>query len=108
MSDWKYVQQAKSERLAKLHHFSVMKQHAGGEIELIITVKEYAMPETGHLHFYAETDKLLNQKAAPFRACGWGDSLMSALAECMRNVRRFEYEADDTQQAKTPAAASNC
>ena len=108
MSDWKYVQQSKSEKLAKLHHFSVMKQYDGGEVELIITVKEYATPETGHLHFFAETDKLLNQRLAPFRACGWGDSLMGALAECLRNIRRFEYQADGTAAPATEQAASNC
>ena len=106
MSDWKYVQQSKAEKLAKLHHFSVMKQYEGGEVELLITVKEYATPETGHLHFFAETDKCLNQKMAPFRACGWGDSLMGALAECLRNVRRFDYQVEDATAANAPAASN--
>ncbi len=36
MSDWKYLQQHNSEKLARLHFFSVMK----GEVEVRITVWE--------------------------------------------------------------------
>ena len=106
MSDWKYAQNNNSERLARLHHFSTMKKHAAGEIELIITVKEFATPETGHMQFYAETDKCLNQKTAPFRPCGWGDTMLGALAECMRNVRRFEYEGEEAAGSAGRAAQS--
>jgi hypothetical protein len=92
MSDWKHVQLDQSEQLAKLHFFSVKKKHASGPVELRITVWEYATPEIGALEFFAQTDVELNQKIAPFRPCGWSSTLAGALAECLRNVRKFEYE----------------
>lgn len=92
MEDWKYSQNQPSEALAKLHFFSTKKKHAGGEVELRITVKEFVSAEIGDLLFYAEADKDLNQGIAPFRPCGWGSTLSAALSECMRNIRRFEYE----------------
>lgn len=101
MEDWKYAQAQPSEALAKLHFFSMKKRHRGGEVELRITVREYAAPEIGDLAFYAEADRDLNQNTAPFRPCGWGSTLSSALGECLRNVRRFEYE--EPEKASTNA-----
>ena len=92
MEDWKYAQAQASEALAKLHFFSVKKKHRTGEVELRITVKEFVSAEIGDLLFYAEADRDLNQGTAPFRPCGWGNTLSAALSECMRNIRRFDYE----------------
>jgi hypothetical protein len=92
MSDWKYLQQEPSEQLAKLHFFSVKKPHASGELEIRITVWEYATPEIGSLQFFAQGDAELNQRTAPFQPCGWSDTLTGALSECLRNIRKFEYE----------------
>jgi len=102
MDDWKYSQTQPSEALAKLHVFSIKKRHAAGEVELRITVKEFANPEIGDLTFYAEADQDLNQMTAPFRPCGWGNTLSNALSECIRNIRRFEYEGPE--QASTTAS----
>jgi hypothetical protein len=44
------------------------------------------------LGFYAEADKQTNQKAAPYTAVGWGNTLLAALAQCMREVERFPYQ----------------
>ena len=92
MNEWKYAQADPSEALCKVHLFSTKKKHASGEVELHITVKEYITPEVRDLLFYAEADKELNQKTAPFRPCGWSNTMLGALSECMRNIRRFEYE----------------
>ncbi|MGD1095070.1 MAG: hypothetical protein ABSB35_24150, partial [Bryobacteraceae bacterium] len=62
MSDWKYVQIDPSETLAKLHFFSVKKKHASGDLEVRITVQEFATPEIGALQFFAMADVELNQK----------------------------------------------
>ena len=59
MSEWKYAQQERSEKLAKLHFFSVVKSCPQGDVELRITVKEFAAPDTGNLQFFAETAGLL-------------------------------------------------
>lgn len=101
MSDWKYAQDDPSEALAKLHFFTVRKQHASGEVELRITVKEFATAKTGDMMFFAEADQYLNQKAAPFRPCGWSNTLLGALSDCMRNIRRFEYEGPEAGSAAT-------
>lgn len=97
MSDWKDAQAQPEEALARLHFFSTKKRLASGEMELRITVREYVTADVGDLLFFAEADCELNQKTAPFRPCGWGKTLHGALTECMRNIRRFEYE--EPQQA---------
>jgi hypothetical protein len=95
MNDWKYVQRDPSEALAQLHFYSVTKKHACGEIEARITVKEFATPKTSDMKFLATADIELNQKTLKFQPIGWGETLLSALAECMRNLRKFEYEIED-------------
>src|SRR5580698_1798623 len=95
MSDWKFLQGDPSEALAKLHFFSVAKKHAAGEIEARITVKEFATPQLRDLHFFAVADIELNQKTLRFQPVGWSDSLMGAVAECLKNLRKFEYESLD-------------
>jgi len=95
MSEWKYVQEHPSEALSRLHFFSVRKKHSAGEIETRITVREFATPEIGALQCFAIADIELNQKTAKFQPSGWGDTLMGALSECLKNLRRFEYEGPD-------------
>lgn len=92
MNDWKFLQKDSSEALARLHFFSITKKHASGEIEARITVKEFATAATSDMQYFAMADIALNQKSLPFHPAGWGETLMGALAECLRNLRRFEYE----------------
>jgi len=92
MNDWKLVQKDPSEALAKLHFFSVTKKHASGEIEARITVKEFVTAKTSDMQYYATADIELNQKTLRFQPCGWSETLMGALSECMRNMRKFDYE----------------
>jgi hypothetical protein len=95
MEDWKFTQEGLGESLARLHFFSAKKKHATGEIEARITVKEFATARTADMKFYASADLELNQKAMPFQPCGWGETLQCALTECLRNLRKFEYETLD-------------
>lgn len=100
MNDWKFLQKDHSEALAQLHFFSVTKKHASGEVEARITVKEFATAKTSDMKFFATADVALNQKTLKFHPCGWGDTLMIALAECLRNLRKFEYEELDQPSAQ--------
>jgi hypothetical protein len=102
MNEWKLVQKDPSEALAKLHFFSVTKKHASGEIEARITVKEFVTAKTSDMQYFATADIELNQKTLKFQPCGWSETLMGALAECMRNMRKFEYESVD-QTSETPS-----
>jgi hypothetical protein len=99
MENWKYVRRDSSEALANPHFFSVTKKHASGEIEIRITIKEFATPSNTDLAFFAQADIELNQKALRFRPFGWHETMMGALAECMRNVRRFDFEHPDADAA---------
>ncbi len=100
MNDWKFAQKDPSEALAKLHFFSVTKKHAEGELEARITVKEFATWKTTDLKFLATADIELNQRTLKFQPVGWSETLLGALAECLRNLRNFEYESLD----KSPAS----
>jgi len=102
MEDWKFVQKDPSEGLAKLHFFSVTKKHASGELEARITVKEFATAKTSDMKFLATADIAVNQKALKFHPVGWSETLLGALSECMRNLRKFEYEG--LEQAPAPPA----
>jgi hypothetical protein len=95
MDDWKYLQRDPSEAFAKLHFFSVTKKHASGEIEARITVKEFATAQMSDLQFFAVADIELNQKTLKFQPVGWSETLIGALAECLKNLRKFEYESID-------------
>ena len=95
MEDWKFTQKDPSEALAKLHFFSVKKKHASGEVEARITVKEFATAKTTDLKFFAMADIELNQKTMRFQPCGWSETLMGALTECLRNLRKFDYEGPE-------------
>jgi hypothetical protein len=93
MKEWGFAQNRAEEQLSEVHTFSMMKQQAGGEIEFLITVKEYVTPREPTMHFFAQADKMTNQHTAPYRPCGWGKTMLEALSECVRAVNRFPYEA---------------
>ncbi|MGD0738284.1 MAG: hypothetical protein ABR957_01725 [Terracidiphilus sp.] len=95
MEDWKFTQQDPAEALARLHFFSIKKKHAHGEVEARITVKEFATAKTTDMKFFAVADIELNQKVMKFQPCGWHETLMGALTECLRNLRKFEYESPE-------------
>jgi len=92
MPDWTFAQTQPSDELAQLHFFSMKKAHAGGDVEFVITVKEYVDRNKYHMRFFAEADKQTNQNSAPFTPFGWGESLLEALSECVRAIHRFPYE----------------
>jgi hypothetical protein len=87
-----YAQTDPAEELAELHYFSFKKRQAEDEIEFVITVKEFAPRNALQMRFYAQADKDVNQRTAPFRPFGWGDSLVRALSECMQAIRQYPYE----------------
>ena len=97
MADWVYAQIDPGEELAQLHHFSFKKCHADGDIEFVITVKEFASRNAVQMRFYAQADKEVNQRTAPFRPFGSGDSVLAALTECMRAIRQYPYEPNHDQ-----------
>jgi len=92
MREWGFAQTHPSQELAQLHYFSVKKQHAQGTVEFVITVHEYVTPQEPTMHFFAQSDKEVNQKTAPFRPSGWGKTILDALSECIRSINRFPYE----------------
>ena len=93
MEDWQYAQANAAEELAQLHHFMMIKHQDGRDIPFSITVKEFAVsPKGQHLRFFAQADKPVNQGTAGFVPSGWGDSVLKALADCMRLIRQFPCE----------------
>lgn len=92
MPEWQFAQEKPAEGLCKIEHYSVLKDCPGGAIEFLITVREYVNPPDPAMRFLAQSDKQTNQKTAPYTPTGWGSSLLEALAECMRSIRKFPYE----------------
>ena len=92
MPDWHYAQETPTERLCKIEHYSMVKTQSGGDVEFLITVKEFVDPPDPAMRFLAQTDKQTNQKTAAYTPTGWGSSLLQALAECMKGIRKFPYE----------------
>jgi len=88
VSEWRFAEQDPAEELARLEYFTMKK----GEVEFLITVKEFVSPRDPAVLFYACADKQTNQRHAPFTPCGWGRTLLDALAGCMQAVRDFPYE----------------
>jgi hypothetical protein len=94
-SDWTFAQVEPTDELAKLHLFSMKKLQADGDVDFVITVKEFVDRNVYHMRFFAEADKQTNQKTAPYTPCGWGESLLEALSECVRGIHRFPYEGGE-------------
>src|ERR1700684_3247882 len=106
VTDWRFAQKSPSEELAQLHFYSFKKCVSGVEIDFTITVKEFATPPPGqHFRFFAQADKLINQKVAPFIRPGWGNSILAALAGCTRAIREFPCEPDEAKSTETAAGA---
>jgi hypothetical protein len=92
VGEWEFVQCDPSEDLAELRMFSIKKKQASGDVEFIITVKEFAERNSQYMRFFAQSDKMVNQKTAPFRPFGWGESLIQALSECIKSIRQYPYD----------------
>jgi hypothetical protein len=88
MTDWKYAQSDPSDELAQLHYFSMKKRQPAGDLEFVITVREYVDRNTQGMRFFAQADKPVNQGTAPYLPFGWGETLLGALTECMRVIRQ--------------------
>jgi hypothetical protein len=100
VSDWRFAQKSPTEELAQLFLFSFKKCHGQGETEFVITVREFAAPPPGqYARFFAQADKHVNQKIAPFLPSGWGNSLLDALSACTRAIREFPCEEEQAQAA---------
>ena len=99
MAEWTYAQEDPAERLCKIERYGVIKKHAGGEVEFLITVREYVNPPDPAMRFLAQADKQLNQKSAPYTPTGWGGSLLQALAECIQAIRKFPYEPEHADRS---------
>lgn len=92
MKEWGFAQNHPNEELAQVHLFSMKKQQPNGEIEFTITVKEFITPKEPAMHFFAQADKETNQHTTAHRPCGWGKTMVEALAECVRAINRFPYQ----------------
>ncbi|MDQ6760676.1 MAG: hypothetical protein M3Z32_12560 [Acidobacteriota bacterium] len=92
MPEWTYAQQDPSDELCHLQYFSVRKRQAEGDIEFVITVREYVTPVYPGMRFLAQADKATNQNTAPYVPTGFGPSLLEALSECIKAIRKFPYE----------------
>jgi hypothetical protein len=55
-------------------------------------MKEYAVPTDRRMRFLALADKQTNQDGTPYTPCGWGETLISALSDCIRELHRFPYQ----------------
>jgi hypothetical protein len=63
--------------------------------------EELAVPPPGQfVRFFAQADKPVNQKVAPFLPTGWGNSLLDALSDCTRVIREFPCD-----EGEIPAGA---
>ena len=96
MEEWGFAQTHVSQQLAQLHLFSVTKTQPGGDVEFVVTVKQYITPKEPTMHFFAQADKMTNQKTAPYRPNGWGKTMLEALSECVKAINRFPYEEEDS------------
>src|SRR5450432_1827577 len=91
VSDWRFAQKHVSEELAEMHLFSFKQCN----VDFVITVREFAAPPPGqHVRFFAQADKMVNQKVAPFLPAGWGTSLLDALTGCTRTIREFPCDEE--------------
>ena len=94
MAEWQFAHSEDSEKFAQLHYFSMVQQQGGREIEFVITVKEFVKSADPSMKFFAQANRQTNQKTMPFTPAGWGSTMLQALSDCMRSVRKFPYEGE--------------
>ncbi|MEP7366163.1 MAG: hypothetical protein ABI972_23135 [Acidobacteriota bacterium] len=94
MAEWQFAHAEPDEQFAQLHHFSMLQHQDGREIEFLITVKEFVKATDPAMKFFAQANKQTNQKTMAFTPVGWGGTMLQALSDCMRAVRRFPYEGE--------------
>jgi hypothetical protein len=94
MTEWIFAQEDPSEELAKLHFFSIKKKEPAGNVEFTIKVYEFVQRNTLNMKFFAQADKQVNQKGAPFIPFGWGETLLQALSDCVHSIRQFPYQGE--------------
>lgn len=87
MADWIHAQSDPSEELARLHYFSITKRRPAGDVEFVITVREYASRNPQGMQFFAQADRPVSQDTPSHLPFGWGETLLAALGECMRAIR---------------------
>ncbi len=104
MAEWTYAQDDPSEQLCRIERFGFTKKQAGGDVEFLITVREYVNPPDPAMRFLAQSDKQVNQKTVPYTPIGWGPSLLTALAECLQHIRKFPYEAEAPDRSAAGSA----
>jgi hypothetical protein len=95
LAEWTYVDTEAAEGFCQLQYFGFKKKHAGGDVEFVITLREYINPPDPAMKYFAQADKQTNQKTAAFTPVGWGTSVSSALHECIKAIRRFPYEPQE-------------
>jgi hypothetical protein len=91
-TEWTHIDTDPSEGYCRLQYFGIKKQQSDGEVEFIITLREYIHAPDPAMKFFAQTDKQTNQKTAPFTPVGWGATVSAALHGCIKAIRRFPYE----------------
>ncbi len=94
MAEWEFAQSEPSEQFAQVQYFSMVKKQGDRDIEFTISVKEFIKPTEPTMRFFAVANRQTNQKTLPYTPCGWGNSLLKALSECMNAIRRFPYEGE--------------
>jgi hypothetical protein len=94
MSDWRFAQDDPAEELAQVNYFSIKKRQERGAVEFIVSVREYVNRNAQNMRFFAQADKEVNQKAGGFLPFGWGDTMLSALSECLRSIRAYPYDGE--------------
>lgn len=92
MSEWKFAQNRPEQQLCQISHFGYTRQQDDGEVEFVIAVREFVTPRDPAMRFHATADKCTNQKSMEFQPCGWGNTLLAALGECIRAIERFPYQ----------------
>ena len=88
-----HAQNHPADELAQLHYFCFKKRQPEGEIEFVITVKEFASRDELHMGSMPGGQGGQPENRA-VRPLGWGDSLQSALSQCMWAIRQFPYEGE--------------
>lgn len=92
MSEWTFVESNKAYKLCKIHQFGMTRPQPDGDVDFLITVKEYVTPPDPAMRFFAQADRQTNQETLAYTPSGWGSTLLTALAECIRAIEKFPYQ----------------
>lgn len=93
--DWEFIETHAEEAFSRIEYFGFKKPMPDGtSVDFVVTLHHYRLRPDPAMSFFAQADKQVNQKTAPYTPSGWCSTAQEALWECLKSIRKFPYQPE--------------